>query len=413
MFILPELDYFLDDSPVPPYSYNKTYAEACRDPFVVMHSSGTTGVPKILVLKQGTMAVHDAYQHIPSLGGEPWYGSRWTNKRVFTSFPWVHGGGVFMLASAIYNSFTSVTANDWPISGSLANAVFTHGNVQSMWVSPSVLLDVARNPIYLENLKRLESVSFAGGILPPHIGDAIAKRTYIFGTFASSETGILPGIFPAPEDWTYYNYSPFLGHKFRHFANDLYELVLTRDPKLAPFQGVFYTFLDLQEYSMRDLYIRHPTKPDWWRSSGRVDDVVVFSDAKKLNPIPYESVIEAHKAVHDVLICGTGRTRPAVLIQPVAGKFPKTEQERGTLLDDIWPYIDRANEAGPVFGRLIRELVVFVKEDKLMARAGGKDTVQRKKSIELYEDEIEEAYQKAEDKGLVFGTEVDGRSHLI
>ena len=43
---------------------------------------------------------------------------------------------------------------------------------------------------------------------------------------------------------------------------------------------------------MRDLYIRHPTREGWRRSAGRVNDTIIFADAKKLNPIPYEAIIE-------------------------------------------------------------------------------------------------------------------------
>ena len=38
--------------------------------------------------------------------------------------------------------------------------------------------------------------------------------------------------------------------------------------------------------------------------------------------------------------------------------------------------------------RLIKELVVLKKIGKPMAKAGGKDTMHRKKSIELYEDKL-------------------------
>lgn len=38
-----------------------------------------------------------------------------------------------------------------------------------------------------------------------------------------------------------------------------------------------------------------------------------------------------------------------------------------------------------------------------MARAGGKDTVQRKRSLQLYHEEIDEAYCRAEELGLLFG----------
>ena len=63
----------------------------------------------------------------------------------------------------------------------------------------------------------------------------------------------------------------------------MYELVLTRDAAIEIYQGVFYTLLDADSYSMRDLYIQHPTPEGWWRSAGRIDDVVIFADAMKLN----------------------------------------------------------------------------------------------------------------------------------
>ena len=409
-FILPGLDFFLEDKEVQQYPYTKTWNEARRDPYVVMHSSGTTGTPKILVLKQGTVAAHDAFQRFTEFGEEPWYGHYWTGKRVLTSFPWVHAGGVLLLSCAIYNSFTTVIANECPLSGAIADHLHVHGNVQAAWYSPSVLQDVARNASYLENIAKLDNVSYAGGVLPADMGNAINSRTRLFGTYASTETGILPGEMPPVQDWGYYRYNKRLGHSFRHFADDMYELVHTRDQAIEPFQGVFYTFLDADFYAMRDLYIQHPTREGWWRSTGRVDDVVIFADAKKLNPIPYEAVIEEHPAVATALICGTGRTRPAVLLQP--REWPKNDEDEKQLLEQVWSSFKRANEAGPVYGRLIKELVVLTKKDKPMARAGGKDTVQRKRSIELYEEEIESAYQNAEKLGLIWG-EVADAGNLI
>ena len=404
-FILPDLDFFLSDEPVQPYPYTKTWQAARKDPYVVMHSSGTTGTPKILILKQGTVAAQDAFQRFKVWREEPWYGHYWTGKRVLTSFPWVHAGGVLLLSCAIYNSFAMVISNEWPLSGAVANHLHVKGSIQAAWYSPSVLQDVARNPTYLENIAKLDNVSYAGGILPADTGNAINARTRLFGTFASTETGILPGEMPPGEDWGYYRYNKRLGHSFRHFAGDMYELVHTRDESIEMFQGVFYTFLDADSYSMRDLYIPHPTRKGWWRSAGRVDDVVIFADAKKLNPIPYEAIIEEHPAVATALICGNGRTRPAVLVQPT--QWPENPETEKWLLEEISSSLTRANEAGPVDGRLIKELVVLTKKDKPMARAGGKDTVQRKGSIELYEKEIEAAYQHAEKLGLLWGKVAD------
>ena len=147
------------------------------------------------------------------------------------------------------------------------------------------------------------------------------------------------------------------------------------------------------------------------RSSGRIDDVVIMADAKKLNTVPYyEAVIEQHPGIATALICGTGRTRPAVLVQP--SQWPEWEQEERSLIDAAWPDFENANEAGPVFGMLIKELVVVAKQSKPMARAGGKDTVQRKRSLQLYEDEIDEAYRRAEKLGLLFG-EIAEKGKLV
>ena len=400
-YILPDLDFFLSDKPIQPYPYNKTWEEARNDPYVVLPSSGTTGIPKLLFLKQGTISAHDAFQRFSDFGEKPWYGHYWTGKRVITSFPWVHAGGVFLLSCAIYNSFTPVIANEWPLSGATADHLHVNGNVQAAWYSPSVLQEVARNPTYLENIAdKLDHVSFAGGILPAHVGNPISARTLLFGTYVSTETGILPGEMPpAPKDWEYYRYNKRLGHSFQHFADNMYELVLRRDKAIEMFQGVFYTFPNTDYYSMRDLYIPHPTREGWWRSAGRVDDIVIFSDATKLNPIPYEAVIEEHPAVATALICGTGRTRPAVLVQP--RQWTQNDKEEKQVLEEIGSSLKRANEAGPVDGRLIKELVVLTKAYKPMARSGGKDTVQRKTSVELYEKEIEHAYQRAANLGLL------------
>ena len=124
---------------------------------------------------------------------------------------------------------------------------------------------------------------------------------------------------------------------------------------------------------MRDLYIQHPTCAGWWRSSGRIDDVVILADAKKLNTVPYEAVIEQHPGTATALICGKRRNRPAVLVQP--SQWPESEQEECSLIVAAWPNFEKANIGGPVFGRLIKELVVVAKKPKQMARAGGRDSV--------------------------------------
>ncbi|KGO48654.1 hypothetical protein PEX1_053690 [Penicillium expansum] len=158
-YTLPELDYFLSNLPVEPYPYTKTFEEARKDPYVVLHSSGSTGTLKILTLKQGSAAAHDAFQLFPSLGDNP----------------------------------------------------------------PSVLIDISREPAFLETLPLLHNVSYSGGILPTDAGEVISKRTRLFGGIASTETGILPGEIPPPDMWNYYRYNENPGYELRHYADNMYE----------------------------------------------------------------------------------------------------------------------------------------------------------------------------------------------
>ena len=400
-YILPELDYFLSQEPVAPYPYNKTFEEARKDPYVVLHSSGSTGTPKLLIQKHGSAAAHDAFQLFPDFGDAPFFVSSWKGKRVLTNFPWVHAGGAHILGCGIYYDFVPVITAAWPLRGSEADHFHKSGTVQAAWYSPSVLVDIARDPEFLENMSNLVNVSYSGGILPPDVGNAISKRTRLFGSMASTETGILPGEIPPADMWNYYRFNERLGYTLQPYADDLYELILSRDKAKESFQFAFYTFLDADTYDMRDVYIEHPSQPGWWRSSGRIDDVVVMEDAKKLNVIPYEASIERHPDIATALLCGTGRPRPAVLLQP--REFPESEDEARSFLDKVWPSVEKANEVGPVHGRLIKELVVLAKESKPMVRAGGKDTVMRKRSLQQYEEEIDAAYRRAEKLGLLYG----------
>ena len=392
---LPGLDFWLQESQVPIYKYEKTFEEARLDPFAVMHSSGTTGTPKVIVLKHGSCSPLDSYQLIPILGGEPFKPfqvCRWKGKRVFTSFPYFHAAGLlFLLPMAIYNDFIPVILPSTSrVTAEIANSVHIHGNVDASCLPPSVLVDLSRSPVFLEQLRSLRYVSFVGGPLPTDVGEEIAKRTQLTSLFGSTETGYLPVEAPDLVDWPFLRFSPFLNAEFRPFGDEIYELYVVRDKRLEAFQGIFFTFPELQEYSMKDLFVKHPTKEGWWRSCGRTDDVIVFTDARKLNPTLMEAVIESHPSVRSALLCGHGRPRPALLVEPVSD--PTNEEEKAELMCEIWAAAERAMQQGPVSGKLDRDLVLLTAPEKPLVRAGGKGTIQRKRSLAMYQDEVDRLY---------------------
>ena len=78
---------------------------------------------------------------------------------------------------------TSVVAPAVPLTADVADAVHRHGIVQACCLPPSILVDISKNPRYLENLKGTKFAMYGGDPLPKNAGDIIQKTT---GTAISS-----------------------------------------------------------------------------------------------------------------------------------------------------------------------------------------------------------------------------------
>ena len=157
-------------------------------------------------------------------------------------------------------------------------------------------------------------------------------------------------------------------------------------------QGIFYAFPALKEFSTQNLYSRHPAKEGLWLHCGRTDDVIVYSKGEKFNPLTMENIIEVHAQVVSACVYGQGRFQSALLVQPRTAVT--TDEEKESLLRELWPVIKIANEASPAHGRLVPVFILFTIAEKPMFRA-GKGTVQRKRTLELYAEELDALYNTA------------------
>lgn len=106
-----------------------------------------------------------------------------------------------------------------------------------------------------------------------------------------------------PEDWIYFAFHPRAGFKFKPLDGGVYEHWAVRNDEDMPLhQGIFHTFPDDREINLKDLYERHPTKPDLWLYRGRIDDMLVMSTGEKIRPLAMEAVINTHPAISACLI---------------------------------------------------------------------------------------------------------------
>ena len=292
-----------------------------------------------------------------------------------------------------------------PLSGEGVITAAKHANADIAFVLPGLVKAIALDPILLDGLSKLRHVFYAGGDIADDVGDAFGAMTRFFTMFGATEIGNLPQIISNEDmadwkhdDWSYITPHPSTGAVFRPFTKDMYELVIVRDPKLEDYQTCFKVFPDLQEYSLRDLFSKHPTRPGKWRHRGRTDDVVVFDTGENVNPVEMEDVIQGHPLIRSVLLIGDRRTNAALLVE-LTQNTHMSKAERTDMVEKLWPIIETANEKCDLFARVKKSHVLFVSPDKPMERA-GKGTVQRRLTLDLYTQEINAFYADIGDGGL-------------
>ena len=261
---------------------------------------------------------------------------------------------------------------------------------QASILSPALLQEMVKSHEQLEGLQKLRHVIWVGSpFASATIPEKIRSYVTIYPAYGATEAGPLPLQMEDQEYHEYMSFGPLVGATFRHYSEDLYELILVRESKVEAAQFIFFTFPQLSEWPSKDLFSKHPTKP-LWRYRGRSDDTIVMSNGFKINPSVMEGIVSSHPSVVSALLTGDGQLQAAWLIEvrnpPVSGG------ETTYLVDELWPAIEKANEIGPIQARVSRDAIVFTTKDKPMFRA-GKGTVQRKLTIETYQAELGQAYK--------------------
>lgn len=93
---LPELSELLPEAgskteTVQPFPYTKSWEDAINDPFCMLHTSGSTGLPKPLAWSHGLIGTMDAVRLLPPHEGmEPWTKGWDEGDTIYSSFPMSH-----------------------------------------------------------------------------------------------------------------------------------------------------------------------------------------------------------------------------------------------------------------------------------------------------------------------------------
>jgi hypothetical protein len=385
---LPSLEDLLDPTPAPQIPFEGTFADNRHKPWVYLHTSGSTALPKLVPVKHGLISTADAYQLLENNE----VGKRYGNKRVLVAFPPFHIAGLsYSLPSMCWLDSTVVVPPSGVVTADMVHAIHQYGDVEHSMLVPSLVKDLASKPESLAALGRLSGITFAGGPLDPQTTGTVAEVTKLSSTLGATEYGSVPlsSKPKALENINYFRFSDEIGGlEFREVSGQpgLFELVMVRDPSIEIFQSIFVTFPELQEYRTKDCFSKHPFEAGLWKYESRIDDIVVLSNGEKLNPVPMEGIINRCPGIKGCLVVGQGHFQTALLVEPKEGG-----PDHQHLMHDLETYLQQANKVTSRYGRIDSDNVVFTTSDKPFVRT-GKGTVQRAKSVSLYKAEVDSLY---------------------
>ncbi|KAI1748685.1 putative NRPS-like enzyme [Xylaria castorea] len=406
----------IDDLLQPPhraYIMEKSLIESYSDTLFIIHTSGSTGIPKPLNWTQET-----AVRHIEASSRDPPDGlasidTLFHGKRVLSTLPPFHGAGLLqhLLYAIPFGNITVIPSTTGAI-------VTAHGVVDALKKAPahvavmvpSIVAELAQNPELLDYCaKNLQLILYIGGDLPQAVGDIVASRIPLRCWWGASEVGmpqqlIVPELGMDQGGWHYIRFHPCAGATFDEVSGGLYELVISRDDTIIDTQTTFTigSLGSLTEYRTRDLFEPHPKVPNTWRWRARADDIIVFLNGEKTNPVSMEQYIVASNsdAISGAVIIGAQRFQAALIIDPSAGDSPLTTAEQASLIERIWPSVDDANKKAPAHARVEKSLILVAQQPFIRS---GKGTIQRAATVAQYTAEIDNLYAGADISSFLSG----------
>lgn len=179
-----------------------------------------------------------------------------------------------------------------------------------------------------------------------------------------------------------------------------FELVILADESTRDAAPVYHNLPGENPFFTKDLFTKHPAKPNLYKFYGRRDDILVLSNGEKVNPIPLEQHVQGSPDLKGVMLIGNGRSQTALIVEP---RESLDSASSAKLLGDLWSPIQQANAHIPGPGRVARGMVICATPGKAFVRT-GKGTIVRKLTEELYQEEISKLYSSlSQENGIVVG----------
>ncbi|KAH7305896.1 hypothetical protein B0I35DRAFT_483651 [Stachybotrys elegans] len=346
---------------------------------LLLHSSGTTGLPKPIPISHRMLmfavstAKFDSEEEAQGLN--------------VSSLPLFHGFG--LVAPGI--SMTVGKTTVYPASDGIPNIVsiidlIKRTKARSLMTVPFLLDDVINNEEGLRVLAGLDFVGTGGAALGPGVGDKLAAAGIkLLNFYGTTESGPLSLVF-VPKD----NYD----WKFFRLRTDMNFEIANLEPKdgVKRYRLTIRAFGEGEDQEIADQLIRNDEYPATdFAAVGRDDDVIVLATGEKASPQILENMLTEAPMVKAAIAFGENQFNLGVIVEP---KEPLAEGGEAAFKELVWPIIVAAGQKMDAHSVIPSQEAVIVVPNGVRVPRTDKGSIARKEVYALFADAMKEVYEK-------------------
>ncbi|KAI8077662.1 hypothetical protein BDF21DRAFT_421614 [Thamnidium elegans] len=363
----------------------------------IIHSSGTTNTPKIVVWSNKFMIYF-----IQSLPNTFYKRKKFDfmedeNDILFGITPSFHMFGSYTNHQCILSGSSIYFCKSFPPTAKHTIDVIKRENITRLNTPPYFINQIMH---YIQEtgdvhpFQKLKYIVTGGATTPKSIDDFYLENkinvlnmlgmSECFNLFISevSQKRIDSNTYFYMEDGDKHSY-------LEHFDGDKYQIIIKKG---SPFRATGVANRENGDYATNDLVTHSKTVINGYYYAGRTDDTLALITGEKINPSTMEDVIRSSPIVSNCTIIGEGQKCTATLIElnfeAIKDYCPDTVMEK---VNEI---VRKANEISPSRSAIILpEMIIVIPFSKHLI-ASDKGTVSRNRSITYFQKEVNAMYAK-------------------
>ncbi|KAA8644467.1 hypothetical protein EYZ11_011175 [Aspergillus tanneri] len=340
----------------------------------IIHSSGSTGLPKPIFQSHGA-AIKNYAQNMNMSG--------------FITLPLYHNHGISVLFRTIYSNKRLYLYNaKLPLTRQNLLDIMKSHVVDIFYGVPYALKLLAETEEGISVLSKLKAVMFGGSSCPDSLGDLlVANGVNLISHYGSTETGQLMSSVrpPGDKEWDYLRPDGLVKNflRFEERFSGVFELIC-----LDGWPSKVMSNRPDGAYATKDLFVKHPTL-EAYKYYSRLDDTIVLVNGEKVIPLDLEGRVRQHSTVSETIAFGSGKDNIGLVVIRAPGTGSLSDDE---IVESIWPSVEKANESLPAYGHLSKSMVLVLPADTQYPRT-DKGTFIRQGFYREFASLIEQAYE--------------------